>query len=926
MPVLRRFGADRAGAASRRSAGSVRRTSAAPDDAGSRERATDRGPACPTSRPDRQPCGPGRTSVRGTYAHGRGSPTAAAREVADEALPDRTKIRNVALVGHGGAGKTTLAEALLHRAGAITRDRAGSRTAPPSCDFDPEEQKRGHLAVAGARPVRVEGPQDQPASTRPATPTSWATSQAALRVADLAVFVVSAVEGVEVQTEAAWRDGRRARRAPHGLRQQARPGAGLASSAPSTSCATASAPASRRSSCPSARRPAFRGVADLLTDTAYIYDGGDGHARRRSPTTWRRSSTRCTTTWSRASSSPTTSCSSATSRATSRRVDELEHTLAHGVDRRPRCSRSCAARPPTDVGDRPPGRLHLRDRPVARSTGPPVDGRRPATPTVEVAPDPDGQPLAVRVQDDRRPVRRPALAVQGAVGHDPPRRPPRQPAAPAPTSGCTACSRCGARSTSRSTEVAGRRHRRGGQAGRHRHRRHARPEGHAGHGRRRSTPPDAGARHRRRGPHPGRRGQAGHRAAPPASTRTRRCVVDRDDETHQTLLRGHGRDPPADHARAAGAQVRRRRRHRGRAGAVPGDHHRRRPRPRASTRSRRGGHGQFGVCAIARRAARAGRRLRVRRQDRRRRHPPPVHPRRAEGHRGGHGRGRRATASRSSTCGSTLLDGKYHPVDSSEMASRSPAALGLPRGDGQGRPGACSSRSRCSRSPCPTDVPGRRDGRPQRPPGPGAGHRDRRRRRAGRSPPWCRRRRSCATPSTCARSPAAGAASPPTHDHYDVLPAAPRRQGAGGRRRTRTDGTCDECGFYARLARHRATRRDGAALRSVAGTGCRSTRGLKGEDLDALLRAHPLEGTWSALEYACHIRDVLAVAARAVRDRARARTTTCPSRCAATSGSTELRYNEQDPVGRRRRDRRERRARSPTYVEALTTGPTGRAR
>ena len=40
------------------------------------------------------------------------------------------------------------------------------------------------------------------------------------------------------------------------------------------------------------------------------------------------------------------------------------------------------------------------------------------------------------------------------------------------------------------------------------------------------------------------------------------------------------------------------------------------------------------------------------------------------------------------------------------------------------------------------------------------------------------------------------------------------------------------------------------------------TRGLKGEDLDALLRAHPIEDTWSALEYACHVRDVIEVSGR----------------------------------------------------------------
>jgi S-DNA-T family DNA segregation ATPase FtsK/SpoIIIE len=37
------------------------------------------------------------------------------------------------------------------------------------------------------------------------------------------------------------------------------------------------------------------------------------------------------------------------------------------------------------------------------------------------------------------------------------------------------------------------------------------------------------------------------------------------------------------------------------------------------------------------------------------------------------------------------------------------------------------------------------------------------------------------------------------------------------------------------------------------------TRGLPGEDLDALVRVRPTDSTWSALEYACHMRDVLAV-------------------------------------------------------------------
>ncbi len=59
---------------------------------------------------------------------------------------DANRLRNVVLAGHAGCGKTTLAEHLLHSAGAIGRlGRVDDGTA--SLDFEPEEQKR-HLSLA----------------------------------------------------------------------------------------------------------------------------------------------------------------------------------------------------------------------------------------------------------------------------------------------------------------------------------------------------------------------------------------------------------------------------------------------------------------------------------------------------------------------------------------------------------------------------------------------------------------------------------------------------------------------------------------------------------------------------------------------------------------------------------------------------------
>src|SRR5262245_61576540 len=113
------------------------------------------------------------------------------------------KIRNVALVGHGGAGKTTLTEALLFAAGTVPR-MGKIEDGSTVSDFDPEEQRRGISVSLALAPFEIDGHKVNIIDT-PGYADFVGDVVAALQAADLALFVVSAVEGVEVQTEIAWR-------------------------------------------------------------------------------------------------------------------------------------------------------------------------------------------------------------------------------------------------------------------------------------------------------------------------------------------------------------------------------------------------------------------------------------------------------------------------------------------------------------------------------------------------------------------------------------------------------------------------------------------------------------------------------------------------------------------------------------------------
>jgi elongation factor G len=114
--------------------------------------------------------------------------------------PDR--IRNVALVGHRGAGKTSLHEALLFEAGATSR--LGSITDGSTVsDSDPDEQARQMSISTTLSSLSWQERKINLLDT-PGEPSFVADALAALRVCESAVFVINAVAGVEVGAARLW--------------------------------------------------------------------------------------------------------------------------------------------------------------------------------------------------------------------------------------------------------------------------------------------------------------------------------------------------------------------------------------------------------------------------------------------------------------------------------------------------------------------------------------------------------------------------------------------------------------------------------------------------------------------------------------------------------------------------------------------------
>jgi elongation factor G len=133
---------------------------------------------------------------------GQGGHAGAAGRVTTPSRPEQ--IRNVVLVGHTGAGKTTLAESLLAATGAVNRPGRVEEGTTVT-DFDEVEQRQQRSVALALAPVEYEGIKINLLDA-PGYADFVGDLRAGLRAADAALFVVSAADGVDGSTRLLWEE------------------------------------------------------------------------------------------------------------------------------------------------------------------------------------------------------------------------------------------------------------------------------------------------------------------------------------------------------------------------------------------------------------------------------------------------------------------------------------------------------------------------------------------------------------------------------------------------------------------------------------------------------------------------------------------------------------------------------------------------
>ena len=181
-------------------------------------------------------------------------------------------IRNVALISHVGAGKTSLVDAALYDSGAVTRQGKVDEGSSIS-DYDPDELKRGMSLNAKVLPVEWKDSKINFIDT-PGYADFVGEVKAGLRVADAALVVVTAEKGVEVGTELTWQYADE-RKLPRMV---------LVNKLDRENTSFDTALESLRKQfglkvvplqLPIGEQSGFRGVVDLVSQKAYTFEGGN---------------------------------------------------------------------------------------------------------------------------------------------------------------------------------------------------------------------------------------------------------------------------------------------------------------------------------------------------------------------------------------------------------------------------------------------------------------------------------------------------------------------------------------------------------------------------------------------------------------------------------------------------------------------------
>ncbi|WP_435811362.1 elongation factor G [Streptomyces termitum] len=195
-----------------------------------------------------------------------------------------TRIRNLGILAHVDAGKTTVTERILFLTGAVHK-KGEVHDGTTVTDFDPQERERG-ITISSAAVSCFWGRHRIDLIDTPGHVDFSDEVERALRVLDGAVAVFDAVAGVEPQSETVWRQADR-----HGVPRIAfvnkmdRAGADLEAAVASLRDRLGVVPLPVQ--LPIGREDGFRGVVDLVGTRAYVWDG-DGLAETEVPVGLRR--------------------------------------------------------------------------------------------------------------------------------------------------------------------------------------------------------------------------------------------------------------------------------------------------------------------------------------------------------------------------------------------------------------------------------------------------------------------------------------------------------------------------------------------------------------------------------------------------------------------------------------------------------------